>query len=137
MADETALGATSNNGLQLIKVPDEGSLESFKAHVRSWMSLDNEIKRLEAVLRERKKLKQELSEKVLDFMSNYNIEDLNTRDGRLRYRVSSVMAPLTQKMIRERVADFLSAKLGAVDGAEIDGLFGRERVDKVSLKRLK
>lgn len=126
----------------IVAVPEDTALGSFRANVKTWMAIDNEIKRLEAALKEGKKAKKELTEKVMTFMSQYNVEDLNTRDGRLRYKVSSVMAPLSQKQIKERLVGFLQAKFPDAQAERLEeelhtAVFNRDRVEKVSLCRLK
>jgi Family of unknown function (DUF5760) len=124
----------------IVAVPDDAVVDDFKSDVRAWLAADNELKRLTASVKEKKRQKDALSEKIMGFMSKFNVEDLNTRDGRLRYKVTSVMAPLSQKMIKERLASVLRTKLGDDDAAVHDvheAVFGRERVDKVSLRRLR
>ncbi len=70
-------------------------------------------------------------------MSQYNIEDLNTKDGRLRYRVTYVRSPLSHTAIKERISSYFASDAAAAQ--ELQGaVFGnRERAEKTSLRRLK
>jgi Family of unknown function (DUF5760) len=142
-APQDTTSASASGGGAIVAVPGDMAFDEFRTNVRTWLSIDNEIKGLEAQVREKKRSKTQLTEKLLDFMGRYNVEDLNTRDGRLRYKVSSVLAPLSQKKIKERLVTFLESKFKDDDNSNsiIDeahtALFDRERVDKVSLRRLK
>lgn len=117
--------------------PDEADLRGFKDDVRMWMELDNSIARLRAAAKERQTAKAQVAQRVLGFMSRHNIEDLHTREGRLRYQVSFVRAPLTQRVIRERIAQFYAGDETAA-GAVHEAVFGnRVREERASLRRMK
>ena len=57
----------------------------FKSNVKSWIELDDDIKTLTEALKERKKKKEEITPGLMTFMSNYQINDLNTKDGQLKF----------------------------------------------------
>lgn len=119
-----------------VEIPDDGSLDAFKADVRTWLETDNSIRLLQASLRERRDAKRALTERILSFMSRYNIEDLSTRDGRLRFQVSYVRAPLSQQAIRARITDFFATD--AIAAQELSSaVFGnRERNQRTWLRRV-
>ena len=120
-------------------MPDDEALDAFKADVRTWLELDNTIRPMQAGVRERRNAKRSLTTRVLDFMSRYNIEDLSTRDGRLRFQVSYVRAPLSHGAIRTRIESYYSAPgRDVAAGLELSGaVFGnRERCERTSLRRL-
>lgn len=129
-----------------VELPDDQTMHEFKAKVQQWMQLDKEVKALEALVKEKKVAKVALTQGILEFMGQFNVEDLNTRDGRLRYKVTNAIAPLSQKKIRERLVAFLEAKFKpsstkdecqrVIDEAD-SVVFQRDRVEKVSLRRLK
>ena len=52
---------------------NEVLLDEFKKDVQDWMSLDNQMKRLEVAVKERRKKKKDLNLKILDFMDRFNI----------------------------------------------------------------
>lgn len=116
-------------------LPDDTELEIFKEDVRTWLELDNTVRRLQETLRDRRTAKTALNERIVRFMANYDIEDLNTREGRLRFRVSYPRVPLTQNAIRERITSFFEADPRIAEA--LDGqVFGhRERREHRSLAR--
>ena len=123
----------------IVEVPNNEELNDFKNQVRLWLELDNMLKKLKAAVKERQVAKKELTERILEFMGKYNIEDLNTRDGKLRYKVVNVKEPLTQNVIKTRIKEKIeSGDAAAADPDEVvDQVFQREQVSqKIVLKRL-
>jgi hypothetical protein len=130
---------------QIVERPDESTLvshldaqvlEEFKAQVKVWWELDTAIKRLHQAMRERKKMQIKLSAHILEFMKVHNIEDLNTKEGVLRYKSTYVKAPISQKHLKEKLSNEFAENNTALD--IIKKTFDeREKVEKVSLRRVK
>lgn len=119
-----------------IEMPCSEVLEEFKTRVRNWMAADNAIKKLTQMKKEQMALKKELTKQVLEFMAKYNIEDLNTKDGKLRYKITAGKAPVTRATIRQRMAE-MYGKAATVEEM-IDYVFSTdEKIERVTLKRLK
>jgi hypothetical protein len=89
----------------MIESPGGMNLEEFKHQVKLWMEIDNQIKSATAIVKDKKKVQSVLTEKILAFMTRYNIEDLNTRDGKLRYKVTRLKPSVRQKQIKDRIGD--------------------------------
>lgn len=125
---------------QLVHVPDitqNISLEEFREYVRKWLEMDNMIKKAQEAIKERKKLRDKLSTVISAFMCKYNIEDLNTKEGRIRCKVQTVKAPVNQKMVKQKITDYFSND--ETKKQEILSRIYEERgeVEKVSLRRLR
>ena len=126
-------------------VPRQSSdedLTEFKEQVKSWLNLDNEVKAINAKIKildnerkHRKKLVEVLSSKILAFMSNNEIDELNSKDGIIKYKKSFVKESLTQKQIRERLLEqFRTTDTLAEE--KINRVFkDREKIEKLRLKR--
>lgn len=122
-------------GQQIVEDLDHALLEEFKNQVRTWWELDTAIKRLQAALKDRRHLQTTLGARILDFMRKHNIEDLNTKEGILRYKASFVKAPLSQKVVKTKLMEYFQQDQRAVDF--LQKMFDeRDRVEKVSLRRL-
>ena len=78
----------------------------FKEDVQLWLKLDDDIKKLNEAMKERKNKKNEITPKLLDFMENHNINDLNTNDGNLKFQKSLRSKPLSKKYLINRLGDF-------------------------------
>jgi hypothetical protein len=116
--------------------PSDTMLTQFRTDVKNWIDTDNAIKRLAGALKERRTAKRDLTGRILRFMETYNVEDLNTREGRLRYRVSNVFSPLGQKAIKQRLQDFIVARFGEdVFKEATSTIFAREQKEKTTLCR--
>jgi len=127
--------APESREVQPIDVPSATELEDFKNCVRMWLEVDINIKKLQALVKERGVLKRELGAKIVSFMSRFNIEDLNTREGKLRYKVTQVKTPLSQTQIKSKIET--SYQVGMPVNELTSKVFERETKDKHSLRRFK
>ena len=121
---------------QLTESMNEMMLEEFKENVKAWTLADNQVKRLNAASKQLKTKKKELNEKILDFMARFNIEDLNTKEGIIRYKKTFVKEPLTQKMIKEKLNELFKDSDTHLE--KINEIFtNRNKIEKTRLRRLK
>jgi hypothetical protein len=118
--------------------PGAYTLEDFKADVRTWIELDDSIKTLQSAIRERRQEKGQITKRVMEFMDRHDIEDLNTKSGRIRYKTNVVRTPISQSMIKERISSFFGGDASTA-AMLTRTLFedGREPVERSSLRRLK
>lgn len=118
---------------------NDDSLEDFKNQVKIWMRLDNEVKEftkqikmLNVEIKQRKKYMLSLTPFILTYMNTNEIEELNSKDGRLQYKTSLVKPPLSQKDIRCRLYETFPDSTN-----DLDQIFKeRQKIQKVSLRRL-
>lgn len=113
------------------------SLEEFREYVRKWLELDNNIKKAQEVIRERKQVRDKLSTVISAFMCKYNIEDLNTKEGRIRCKVSTVKAPVNQKTVKQKLTDYFQHDETKKQDILTKIYDERPEVEKVSLRRLR
>ena len=131
---EATAGGATGTSTGLI-VSEDISLEQFKGFVKKWIEIDSYIKKAQDLIKEKKKQRNKLSEVITKFMCKYDIEDLNTKEGRIRCKTSYVKKPITQKEAKQRIADLLPS-----NGTEIvTKVYEEERPkqEKTSLRRLK
>lgn len=130
-----------NTSTALIQTPDNSSLEEFKHQVKLWMELDNQIKKMQQSIKEKRGVQKVLTDRILAFMSRYNIEDLNTKDGKLRYKVSRVKPATVKKAsIKDKLLNYFEHDRETGEKV-VQAIFAEEeeanKVEKVSLRRLK
>ena len=70
--------------------------DQLKLNVKSYLEIDDQIKALNKAISERRKKKNELSEEILSTMKKFEIDDMNTKNGRLIYSVSKRSKPLNK-----------------------------------------
>lgn len=116
---------------------DTISMDEFKTYVKKWFELDNYLKKLAMVAKEKKLEKLRISEVIMRFMSKYNIEDLNTKEGRIRCKHTCVKAPVNKKIIQERVNDYFNHDEHKKQELLQKIFEEREVVEKTTLRRLK
>jgi RecA/RadA recombinase len=100
-----------------------------------WMEIDNMIRKLKEVIKERSTVKQALTEKILRFMATYNIEDLKTQEGKLRYTVTKAKKAPSKAEIRERITE----NYGKVSNLDelVEKIFAKEeRAERAALRRV-
>lgn len=120
---------------------DTEQLNEFKEQVKNWIRLDNEINAINAKIKmldnerkHRKKILNDLSSKILKFMGNNEIDELNSKEGIIKYKKSYVKEPLTHKTIINK----LKAQFNNSDEAieKINKVFkDRGKIEKLCLKR--
>jgi len=125
-------------GTSMVPVNDENvTLEEFKGYVRKWLELDNFLRKAQETIREKRKVRDQLSQTIIKFMCKFNIEDLNTKEGRIRCKVGYVKAPVNQKVIKQRLSDYFGDKEQQKNEVLSKIYEEREVSEKVSLRRLK
>jgi hypothetical protein len=138
VADATSVTSENPNPLVLYnEVPENISLEEFKNFVKKWLEYDNFIKKAREIIKEKKKLRDKLSETITKFMCKYNIEDLNTKEGRIRCKTLTVKPPVSQKVVKQRITDYFKGDENRQKEIITKIYEDRETVEKVSLRRLK
>ena len=116
-------------------LPNNDDLSEFKGYVAKWLELDEQLKNLKEVMREKLSGKKDMTAKILEFMGTYNIEDLNTAAGKIRYKVAQVKEPLSQQNIKDKVALYFAQTNGA-DELNTRIFSDRRTFSRPTLKRL-
>ena len=121
---------------------EDDDFERFKAIVKYYIKTDNEMKEIKSKVRllnseskKRQKILESISPTIMEFMAKNDIDELNSKDGVIKYKKSMVKSPLTQKMLKEQLYE----KFGSADELKkaLDKIFKeREKVEKQSLKRI-
>lgn len=120
---------------QVINYPSGQSLDEFKDAVRAFVEIDTTIKKLRTMLKERVQVKTILSSKISEFMSTYEIDDLNTEHGKIRYKMKVSKVGLSKNQIKEQLT---SEGNGPMSVKSIEEIFGtRLEKSRQVLQRLK
>lgn len=114
----------------------QSEFEEFKDTVRLFVASDREISKLAAQLKQLRADNASRREAICKFMGDRDIEDLHTREMRLKLKTAQVKPPLKKAELHERVAAFLGGEDKAADFFE-KVYNDRESVERTSLCRLK
>ena len=66
-------------------------------NVKSWITIDNEIKTLQKTLKEKKKEKKLYTENLVEIMKSNDIDCFNMKSGKLIYTRKKVKSALSKK----------------------------------------
>lgn len=128
---------TSQPNEQTDELPDNISIEDFTNLVQKWIEIDNWLKKSQDIMKEKRKQKDKLKQVITHYMSKYNIEDLNTSEGKIRCKVQYVKSGVNQKVVRNKIVEFMQNNEEQCN-ALITKIFNeRDKVEKVSLRRIK
>lgn len=93
-------------------------LEFFRTDVKSYDSLDTEIKELtdkikplNVKLKELKSKKSELQGNICEFMAQNDIDTCNLKSGRLVYKESKAVKPVTQTDVKDSIIKFFTQEV--------------------------
>ena len=124
------------NAFQSKPIP-ESEIQFFKEKVQRWLHVDNQISDLEKQIRELKKVrKKELEPEITNFMTTYNVTDLNTENGKLRCHERKTKKGLNKNNIRFNLSKFLT-DTNKLDEAMNTIINEREVVISYKLKKCK
>ena len=73
--------------------------ENLQSSVKEYLSLDDQIKALNKAVKERRDRKKKLSESILSLMKQFEINNMNTSNGKLVYSVTKTKEPLNRKSL--------------------------------------
>lgn len=128
----------SSSSTALTTQDSDPQLEDFKNKVKIWIKLDNEIKELNNKIKvldnerkQRKKYMMNLTPHILSYMNTNEIEELNSRDGKIQYKCSMIKPPLSQRDVKSKLYNAFPEQ-----HEELNKIFtAREKIQKVSLRR--
>ena len=112
--------------------PSDEDMEDFRGKVAEWFRLDEQIRKLQVAIKERRTHQRALSSSIQDFMISHGYDNLQTQRGKIVSKVSEVKVPLKIVNIREMIM----ANEGLTGGELVKKIFEAERqvVVKKSLR---
>ena len=87
---------TANDTETESKIVPTNNLTSI---VKAWVVNDNQIRALNKKMRELRQEKKFHTEKMVDVMKQYEIDNFDVKDGQIHYRTQNHREPLTQKKL--------------------------------------
>lgn len=111
------------------------STEELKSTVKEWLILDNEIREIQRILKEKKETKKTLTNSVIELMKTKDVDELNVNDGKLVYAQTKSKAPLNKQHIAKCLTDVFKDQPNQVEKITEHILNTREIKLKDNLKR--
>ena len=104
-------------------------------NVKTWLDIDNQIRTLQKEIRDRRKLKKELTESLVGIMKNQDIDALNVPDGQLIYNKTKTKAPLSKKHLLVSLTQFFKNDQRMVEELSKYIMETRQEKEKENIKR--
>jgi len=89
---------------------EEGNIDEFKNLAGKYFEYAQDIEKLEIALRERKKKIKFYQDKILAFMKEYQIENLETNKGRIMAVSKTSKSGLNDKFVKQKLVEFFPDK---------------------------
>lgn len=104
-------------------------------NVKTWLEIDNQIRGLQKEIRERRKLKKELTGNLVNIMSTQGIDALNIPDGQLIYNKTKTKAPLSKKHLFSSLSNYFKDNPRLAEELSKFIMESRQDKEKESIKR--
>lgn len=95
-----------NNILDNNPEPSSEELDTLKTLVSEWFKFDDQIRKLQIAIKERKVHQKALNNKIEKFMFDYKYKDLNTQHGRIKANERKVKVPVKMSEIKQKILEF-------------------------------
>jgi hypothetical protein len=109
--------------------------EDLKSTVKEWLILDNEMREIQRILKEKKERKKTLTDNVIELMKAKQVDELNVNDGKLIYSQTKTKSPLNKQHIATCLGDVFKNEPEKVAKLTDHILNSREIKLKDNLKR--
>jgi hypothetical protein len=80
--------------------------EKIINNVKSWLTIDEEIKNMQKVIRNKKKEKKEITENLVEIMKYNEIDCFDINDGKLVYTKNKVKQALSKKHLLNALSTY-------------------------------
>jgi len=95
-----------NNILETNLEPTNEELDTLKTLVSEWFKYDDQIRKLQVAIKERKTHQKALNSKIEKFMFEYKYKDLNTQHGRIKANERKVKVPVKMSEIKQKILEY-------------------------------
>ena len=82
------------------------SQDELIENVKVWLTIDNDIKKLQTAIKEKRSQKKKLTENLVDIMNQRDIDCMNTGQGQLIKSTKKVKAPLSKKHLVDSIQKY-------------------------------
>ena len=109
--------------------------QALLENVKSWLTIDNEIRALQKEIKERRKMKKQLTTDLMSTMKNNDIDALNVPDGELIYNKTKIKAPLSKKHLLSSLTQYFKGDQRMIDELSKFIMESRAEKEKESIRR--
>ena len=111
------------------------STQELLENVKTWLEMDNEIRALQREIRDKRKMKKNLTQNLVVIMKTQDIDALNVPDGQLIYNKTKTKAPLSKKHLLLSLSNYFKNDKGMVEELTKFIMESRQEKEKENIKR--
>jgi hypothetical protein len=104
-------------------------------NVRDWITIDNEIKQLQKIIKDKRKEKKGLTENLVEVMKSNDIQCFDISDGKLMYTQNKVKSALSKKHLIKSLAEWFKDDPSKIGELTKHILESREEKIRENIKR--
>lgn len=109
--------------------------EQLVSYVKEWVAIDEEMKQLQKIMREKRQKKKELNDVLIGVMKQNEIECFDTKNGKLLYSVNKTKKSITKKMLFETLQKYYKNDEDKANEIAAFILESRDETVKETIKR--
>jgi len=104
-------------------------------NVRDWITIDNEIKQLQKIIKDKRKEKKGLTENLVEVMKSNDIQCFDISDGKLMYTQNKVKSALSKKHLIKSLTEWFKDDPSKIGELTKHILESREEKIRENIKR--
>ena len=109
--------------------------ENLQTSVKEYLSIDDQITALNKAVKERREKKKKLSQEILGLMKQFEINNMNTSNGKLIYSVTKTKEPLTRKSLVRTLNIYFNDNSEKANELSKFVMDNRKKIERVQLRR--
>lgn len=92
--------------------------EELVHKIKDWVRIENEMKMLQKELKSRREEKKQLTENLVQFMKQHEIDCFDMKEGKILYTQNKIKAPLSKKHLMGCLQQYFE-KHPSIDANEV------------------
>tara|TARA_A200000159_G_C7244789_1_gene306123 strand:- start:1 stop:351 length:351 start_codon:yes stop_codon:yes gene_type:complete len=104
-------------------------------NVRDWITIDNEIKQLQKIIKDKRKEKKGLTENLVEVMKSNDIQCFDISDGKLMYTQNKIKSALSKKHLIKSLTEWFKDDPSKIGELTKHILESREEKIRENIKR--
>ena len=82
------------------------SREQIVKNIKEWMQADEEIKQLQKVIKEKKVIKKEAADVLIDVMKENELQSFDLKEGKLVHSQRKTKQAISKKFLQETLSNY-------------------------------
>lgn len=103
--------------------------------IKSWMEKDNDIKKLQGLIKEKRTEKQDITNELLDIMKENEIDCFDVKNGKLQYKTVKTKQTLNKKILLDSLSKYFNEDIKLAQEITEHILDSREEKITETIKR--